>query len=63
MLHPQNPPNRETLDVSVQIWSKPASQFDLISRDTEESKFLDSVDFRDAKFQVETVIHTSFKTL
>ena len=41
---------------SVQIQIKPKSQFEFVLRDTEESEFLDMVDFWEAAFSVETVI-------
>jgi len=41
--------------VKIQINS--TSQFQFVSRDTEESKFLDSVDSGNVVFSVNTVIH------
>jgi len=40
----------------VQNQTKPKSQFQFVPRDTEESEFLDLVDFGDVAFSVETVI-------
>jgi len=41
---------------SVQIQIKSEFEFELVPRDTEESEFLDLVDFGDAAFSVESVI-------
>jgi len=40
---------------SVQIQIKPKSQLEIVPRDTEEPEFLNSVDFRDLTFSVQTV--------
>jgi len=41
---------------SVQIQIRPKSQFEFVPQDTEESEFLDLVDFGDVAISVETVI-------
>jgi len=47
-------PNRKTAKESlVDIQIRPTFQFEFISRDTEESKFFDSVDFGRVVFSVE----------
>ena len=44
-------------DSSVQIQRGSSFQFEFVLRDTEESEFLDSMDFGGAALPVETVIH------
>ena len=44
---------------TVQVQIAPKSQFKLVPGDTEESEFLDLVDFGDAEFSVESVIDAS----
>jgi len=47
---------------SVQIQIEPRFQFEFVPRDTEESEFVDLVDFADVAISVETVIHANWKT-
>jgi len=53
---PQKSTKSKNSNSSVQIQNKPRSHFELVPRDTEDSKFLDLVDFGCVAFSVETVI-------
>jgi len=54
--NPWNPLDREKSNSSVQIQIKLESQSEFVPWDTEESEFLDLVDFGDVAFLVEIVI-------
>jgi len=65
MLHPRNPPNRDTpiphVQIQIQLKSQLIqiqlkSQFEFVMRDIAESELLDLVDFGVVEFSVETVI-------
>jgi len=53
---PPNSTKSKNSKFSVQIQIKSKSQFRFAPQDTEESEFIDLVDFGDVKFPVETVI-------
>ena len=56
MLRPLNPPNPDAQNFQCKF--KLNQNLDLNQRDTEESEFLDLVDFGDVAFSMETAIAT-----
>ena len=59
---PRKPTKSTSWDSSVQIQIRPKLQFEFVPRNTEESEFLDLVDFRRVAFSVETVMSESCLT-
>jgi len=54
---PSKSTKSRTSNLLVQIQVQPKSEFEFVPQDTKESEFLDSLDFRNVAFSVETVMY------